>query len=126
VFHTAAFTFWIWYNLQAHKAFDQFPFSLLNLLVSLEAIILTSFVLMAQNRMSRLADMRAHLDLQVNLLAEQELTAILHMLYGLCQAAGVRVGVQDERVAQLLKETDIQELAAALDKNLSARVSKGV
>ena len=49
---------------------------LLTLAVSLEAIVLTGFVLMAQNRMTLQADKRAHLDLQVNLLAEQKLTAI--------------------------------------------------
>lgn len=74
---------------------------------------------MTQDRMTRIADKRAHLDLQVNLLAEQELTTMLHMLHALCRHAGVRVGVRDERVAALLKETDIQTLATALDKVLT-------
>ena len=56
---------------------DPFPFNLLTTIVSLEAIFLTLFVLVSQNRMSREADKRAQLDLQVNLLAEKEATMIL-------------------------------------------------
>ena len=72
--------------------------------------------------MTRVAERRAHLDLQVNLLAEQELTAMLHMLDGLCAQAGVRVAIQDERVQQLLSETDISRIAVALDKGLDPPV----
>ena len=66
--------------------------------------------------MAKLADRRAHLDLQVNMLAEQELTATLHMLHGLCVHAGVSVSIRDERVQQLLKETDIHNIAVVLDR----------
>jgi uncharacterized membrane protein len=57
-------------------AFDQTPFNLLNLILALEAIVLTSIVPISQSDLRRLSDLRAHLDLQVNILAEQELTAI--------------------------------------------------
>ena len=57
--------------------FDRFPFGILALIVSAESIILTIFVLISQNRLMRQAEKRAHLDLQVGLLAEQELTAVL-------------------------------------------------
>ena len=117
----AAHVIWfgLWIVLNRRAAFDAYPFSLLNLLVSLEAIFLTSVVLMTQNRMTRQADKRAHLDLQVNLLAEQELTAILQMLHALCQKAGTGVRVSDARVEQLLKETDVTQLAVTLEKELS-------
>ena len=118
IFHIALFAIWAAYNLISPRPFDPYPFSLLNLLVSLEAIVLTSFVLVTQNRMTQAADRRAHIDLQINLLAEQELTAMLHMLHALCREAGVSVGVQDLRVAALLKETDIRKLASALDDAL--------
>lgn len=59
-------------------------------------------------------------DLQVNLLAEQELTAILQMLYALCQKAGTCARVNDTRVQTLLEETDIIQLAMALDKELGS------
>ena len=119
VFHAVWFSAWIVLNA-TRFAFDPFPYSLLNLVVVLEAIFLTSVVLMTQNHMTRLADRRAHLDLQVNLLAEQELTAMLHMLHGLCTHAGVHVAIRDERVQQLLTETDIRKIAIALDRGLDA------
>jgi uncharacterized membrane protein len=117
VLHAIWFTAWIVLN-GTPSAFDPYPYSLLNLVVALEAVFLTSVVLMTQNHMSRLADRRAHLDLQVNLLAEQELTAMLHMLHGLCTHAGVHVAIRDERVEQLLTETDIRQIAVALDQGL--------
>jgi uncharacterized membrane protein len=119
VIHAIWFTAWIVLNT-TRFAFDPYPYSLLNLVVALEAVFLTSVVLMTQNHMTRLADRRAHLDLQVNLLAEQELTAILHMLHGLCTQAGVNVAIRDERVQQLLTETDIRKIAVALDRGLDA------
>jgi uncharacterized membrane protein len=118
VIHAIWFTAWIAVNVTRAAPFDPFPFSLLTLLVSLEAIILTGIVLMTQNRMTRQADKRAHLDLQVNLLAEQELTAMLQMLNALCQRMGVPVPARDTRVEQFVKETDIHELATALDRVL--------
>ena len=86
-FHAVLFTVWITLNVglvPSVPIFDPYPFSFLTLVVSLEAIFLSIFVLMSQNRAARLGDRRAHLDLQVDLLAERELTAMLHMLRALC------------------------------------------
>ena len=120
VLHAIWFTAWITFNA-TRVAFDPFPFSLLNLIVALEAVFLTSVVLMTQNHMTRLANRRAHLDLQVNMLSEQELTAMLRMLHALCTHAGVHVSLHDERVQQLLTETDIRQIAVALDRGLDAQ-----
>jgi uncharacterized membrane protein len=117
VVHAVWFAAWIALNTTKF-AFDPYPYSLLNLVVALEAVFLTSVVLMTQNHMTRLAERRGQLDLQVNLLAEQELTAMLHMLHGLCTHAGVHVAIRDERVQQLLTETDIRKIAVALDRGL--------
>jgi uncharacterized membrane protein len=119
VLHAIWFLTWIVLNT-IRAGFDPYPYNLLNLVVALEAVFLTSVVLMTQNQMTRLADRRAHLDLQVNLLSEQELTAMLHMLHGLCTHAGVHVAIRDERVQQLLTETDIRKIAVALDLELEA------
>jgi uncharacterized membrane protein len=62
------------------RPFDPFPFPILNQIIGLEAVLMTSFVLMKQNRMSKLADRRAHLNLQINLLTERETTKIIGML----------------------------------------------
>ena len=125
VMHAVWFGVWIALNLTREPPFDPFPFPFLTLLVSLEAIILTGMVLMTQNRMTRQAEKRAHLDLQVNLLAEQELTTMLKMLTALCERMDVAVPARDERVAQLLKDTDIHELASALDRVLAEKAASG-
>jgi uncharacterized membrane protein len=119
--HAFWFTAWIVLNTTRY-AFDAYPFSLLNLIVALEAVFLTSVVLLTQNQMARLTDRRAHLHMQVNMLAEQELTAMLHMLHGLCAHSGVKVRIRDERIQQLLGETDIHKIAVALDLKLDADV----
>jgi uncharacterized membrane protein len=118
--HAVWFTGWIVVNVTRDPPFDPYPFNLLMLITSIEAIVLTTIVLMTQNRMTRQADKRAHLDLQVNLLAEQELTAMLHMLHALCQRLGVSVTVRDAHVEQLLKETDIHQLASAVERELES------
>jgi len=70
------------------RAFDPFPFGVLALVVSSEGVFLTTFVLISQNRMARQSERRSHLDLQVGMLSEQELTTILQMLEKLCQHVG--------------------------------------
>jgi len=102
------------------RPFDPFPFPFLTMTVSLEAIFLALFVLASQNRLARQADKRSHLDLQIDLLAERELTAALHMLRALClkhQVALDRIGTD---VNDLLEETNVEELASDLDKKLPA------
>lgn len=118
VAHIVWFTTWIGLNLH-RSAFDPFPFNLLTLAVSLEAIVLTGFVLMAQSRMTQQADKRAHLDLQINLLAEQELTAILKVLCRVAERNGIDVADRDPRLQQLLAHTDVRTLSAALDQELA-------
>ena len=117
VAHTLWFSVWIGLGTTTRfRAVDPFPFNLLSLLVSLEAIVLTGFVLMSQNRMSRQVEKRAHLDLQVNLLAEQELTAILQMLQQLCERSGI--GACVPAVEKLMEKTDIAQMVKSLDREL--------
>lgn len=79
--HIVWFGIWIPVNTLPHiKHFDPFPFQFLTLVVSLEAIFLTTFVMISQNRQGKIADRRNHLDLQINLLAEQENSKMLSML----------------------------------------------
>jgi uncharacterized membrane protein len=121
--HVAVFTAWITLNtvpVASVPVFDPYPFSFLTLVVSLEAIFLSIFVLMSQNRAARLADRRAHLDLQVDLLAERELTAMLHMLRALCAKEQVVLDDVGTDVKDLLEETDVTALASDLDEKLPA------
>lgn len=64
-------------------AFDPFPFGLLTLVVSLEAIYLSTFVMIAQNRQSAVADARARSDYEVNVRAEAEIAKLLHLVEAL-------------------------------------------
>ena len=98
-FHLCWFSIWIGVNTLSSHHFDPFPFNLLTMIVSLEAILLTAFVLMSQSHMTLLADRRAHLDLQVNLLAERELTAILKAVSLLSDKVGVDIHQCDARIS---------------------------
>lgn len=120
VVHVLWFALWISVNSIGYSAFDRYPFNLLTLAVSLEAIVLTGFVLMAQSRMTEQADKRAHLDLQINLLAEQELTAILKMQCLLATHAGIDVGAVDPRLDELRTQTNVQQLAATIATEMAA------
>jgi hypothetical protein len=57
--------------------FDPYPYGLLTFIVSLEGVLIATFVVIKQNRMAVQSDQRDHLNLQVDLLAEQEMTAVL-------------------------------------------------
>lgn len=123
VLHAIGFTVWIGLNtgvVPRLHPFDPYPFSFLTLVVSLEAIFLAIFVLMSQNRMARMADRRAHLDLQVDLLAERENTVMLHMLRSLCEKQGIRLDDLDREAKDLLTETDVTALASDLEAKLPA------
>jgi uncharacterized membrane protein len=98
-FHVLWFSLWIMMNLGwlRIKPFDPFPFGLLTMIVSLEAIFLATFVLISQNRMSLAADQWTDLDLQINLLSEYEITRILTLV----DAMAERMGIQDARDPEL-------------------------
>ncbi|HYG79730.1 MAG TPA: DUF1003 domain-containing protein [Pyrinomonadaceae bacterium] len=83
--HVVWFGLWVLLNIglihiPRVSQFDPFPFGLLTMIVSLEAIFLSTFVLISQNRLAKASEKRAELDLQVNLLAEQKATKALEML----------------------------------------------
>ncbi|HVS87955.1 MAG TPA: DUF1003 domain-containing protein [Candidatus Acidoferrum sp.] len=100
------------------KAFDPFRFGILALFVSSESVFLTIFVLISQNRMARQAERRSHLDLQVGMLAEQELTMMLQMLQKLCQHTGVDVKSAIHQVQGFSETTDVHKLASELEEKL--------
>ena len=88
--HAVWFGLWILLNIglvHIHyiSEFDPFPFQLLTMIVSLEAIFLSTFVLISQNRSQELSERRAELDLHVNLLAEQKAAKVLDMLQEIAQ-----------------------------------------
>ena len=117
--HVLWFGVWIFINsgvIPTVTPFDPFPFSFLTLVVSLEAIFLTLLVLMSQNRMTKEADKRAHLDLQINMLDEQETTLILKMVQKITKHLGLEDEI-DESEKDLSNPTDINQLAKKIDEN---------
>jgi len=103
--HVAVFACWIGYNsLPWFNAFDPYPFTFLTLVVSLEAIFLSTFILISQNYDMRVAERRNQLDLQINLLAEQENTKALQMLERIAKKVGAHVS-DDPQVRALEEAT---------------------
>ena len=116
--HVGLFTVWILWNvLPMLPHFDPYPFTFLTLCVSLEAIFLSSFILIAQNYEMRITERRNQLDLQINLLAEQENTKMLQLL----DRVAKKVGVYDEddpEVAVLEQATRPEMLAKQIEEAL--------
>jgi uncharacterized membrane protein len=101
--HVVWFGLWIAANtIPGLPRFDPFPFTFLTLCVSLEAIFLSTFILISQNHETRLSERRNHLDLQVNLLAEQENTKMLSMLKRIAEKLGVQT--DDDRTIHVLEQ----------------------
>jgi uncharacterized membrane protein len=119
VFHVVWFTFWVLANLSlipGVKPFDPFPFSFLTMVVSLEAIFLSLFVLASQNRLTAQADKRSNLDLQIDLLAEREMTAVLRLLQDIARHLDVPLSLSSGQIRDLVKKTDIQSLTDRMEE----------
>ena len=120
--HAVWFAFWIAFNMGwfRGKPFDPFPFSLLTLIVSLEAIFLSTFVLISQNRAGSIADKRADLDLQINLLAEHEVTHLLKMVDAIAAHLGVDAKTGQE-VEDLKKDVGAEEVLDEIETREKSR-----
>jgi len=109
--HIAWFGWWIANNNGwiPGRIFDPFPFGLLTLIVSLEAIFLATFVLISQNRAAALAEMRSDLDLQIDLLAEYEVTQLLRIVTAIGKKLEVE-GCEGAELDQLEKNVAVGEI----------------
>jgi uncharacterized membrane protein len=116
--HVVWFTVWVvWNEVPALGPIDPFPFPLLTLVVSLEAIFLSTFILISENRQARVADRRNLLDLHINLLAEQENTKQLALLHRIAQKLGVPI--EDEELAALEAATDCERLTEQIEEHMA-------
>jgi uncharacterized membrane protein len=108
---------WVAFNLAPPepRRFDPFPFSLLTLILSVEAIFLAIFILISQNRAARVSEKRSHLDLQLNLLSEQENTRMLRMLEQIGQAVGAEISEGPE-VRALAQATQPEAVSEQIDR----------
>jgi uncharacterized membrane protein len=113
--HVAVFAAWIAYNtLPWFDAFDPYPFTFLTLVVSLEAIFLSTFILISQNYDMRVSEQRNQLDLQINLLAEQENTKILQVLELIAKKVGAHVD-DDPQIRALAEATHPDSLVRQIE-----------
>jgi uncharacterized membrane protein len=112
---------WVGFNLALPKParIDPFPFPLLTLVLSVEAIFLAIFILISQNRAALVSEKRSHLDLQLNLLSEQENTKMLQMLEQIGNAVGAEIsGGTDVKV--LDQVTQPEALSEQIDQAAKA------
>ena len=100
------------------REFDPYPFILLAMIVSVEAVLLSTFVLMKQNRMAQRVDQRDHLNLQVDLLAEEEITKILQLQRAICERLGIDTAERDPSVKEMAETTPLQTLVDELRQKL--------
>ena len=96
------------------RPFDPFPYGLLTLIVSLEGIFLSTFLLISQNRMAEVSERRADLDLQINLLAEHELTRALQLLDAIREKLGIES--PDAELAELEMETRPEDVLGEIER----------
>jgi uncharacterized membrane protein len=100
------------------RAFDPYPFQLLGVIVAVEAVILSTFILMRQNRMMRRTERRDHLNLQIDLLSEKEITKVLQMVRAICGHMGLQNIVADKEGRELAETTSIESLSQTLEDRL--------
>jgi uncharacterized membrane protein len=113
-FHLVWFGGWILWNLFRPTPFDPYPFGLLTMIVSLEAIFLSGLVLLSQNRMTLIADRRADLDLHINLLAEHEVTKLIILTSAIAKHLNVKIA--DGEINELAKEIAPVSILREIDK----------
>jgi uncharacterized membrane protein len=118
--HALGFLLWMLLNVRLLPLppFDPYPFPFLTMFVSLEGVLLSTFVLIKQNRMSRRGDRRSHLDLQINLLTEKEVTKLIQMMHVLAERLGADAALRDAEWHELSRTTAVDQLARDLESKL--------
>ncbi|MBK9746958.1 MAG: DUF1003 domain-containing protein [Anaerolineae bacterium] len=123
IFNVVWFTIWLAWNnglIPGLQPFDPFPFQLLTMIVSLEAIFLSIIVLISQNRGERVADLRQEMDLQLDILAEDELTKMMRMLALLLEKQGLDVS-NDTELQEMLRPTNIEKIQTILEEQINVK-----
>jgi uncharacterized membrane protein len=123
--HIVWFGVWILLNTGRFGVyvFDPFPYGLLTMVVSLEAIFLSTFVLISQNRLGEETERRADLDLHIGLLTEHELTRVLQMLDAIQDRLGI-VDHENSELADLEMETKPEDVLAEIERLHTREVNK--
>jgi uncharacterized membrane protein len=120
VINILIFVFWIVFNtgvIKGLKIIDPFPFNFLTMVVSLEAIVLSVFVLISQNRESKVDDLREETHLQLNLISEKEITKLIKMTALLLEKHGVDLS-QDSELHKMIRPVSEEEIEKRLEKEI--------
>jgi uncharacterized membrane protein len=113
------FLIWIVLNIgiiPGLEPFDPFPFGLLTMVVSLEAIFLAIVVLISQNRAAKVAELREEIDLQINSIAETEISKTIMLLGLLLEKNGVKL--DDPEIADMARPIKSADIERILEKQL--------
>lgn len=105
--HSVWFTLWVILNigfLGTGFIFDQYPFGLLTLIVSLEAIFLSTFVMISQNRQAKISELRSQLDYETDVKAEKEIEVIMETLERIAAQMNIDIGDLTAKIQKLHRE----------------------
>jgi uncharacterized membrane protein len=119
--HAVIVLFWVLINtnrISGIPKFDPYPYSLLGTVVAIEAVFLASFILMRQSRMTRRAEQRDHLNLQIDLISEKEITKVLQLTRAICTQMGLKKVADGAEVKELSEETSVETLSQRLEDTL--------
>ncbi len=119
--HAVWFTVWFYINTAGVRGipkFDPYPFILLAMVVSVEGVLLSTFVLMKQNRMQRKTDQRDHLTLQIDLLAEKELTKVLQVLRLVCRKLEITEVESDKDFEEMARITSVNIISERIQDEM--------
>lgn len=120
--HTGWFLLWFLINtgvIPGVPRFDPYPFILLAMIVSVEGVLLSTFVLMKQNRMQQKSDVRHQLDLQINLLAEKEVTKVLQLLRTIADRMEIETS-GDAELVEMAQTTSVDKLGERVQTELTS------
>ena len=121
--NAAWFMVWIVINMgwvPGVEPFDPFPFGLLTMVVSLEAIFLAIIVLISQNRAARIADLREEIDLHINTIAEEEVTKMIQLQLKLLEKNRV-VLEDDPDLERMLRPLQSAEIERTIERQINGK-----
>ena len=121
IFHVFLFAVWLSVNTGLIKIlpqYDPFPFGLLTMALTLEQSLLTIFIIMSQNRASEIADLRTEIDLQVNIVAEEEISKALRLLRLIGERLEIDEIINDTELALMEEPLDHAEVEKQTQREL--------
>jgi len=125
--HFVLFIIWFTINLRiltGIQPFDLYPFGLLTMILTLEQSVLTIFILISQNRSSDLDELRNELDLQINVLAEEEISKALHVLHIIGRHLNIDEIINDNELKVMETSLDHMAMEKETLQELGAKVNR--